>query len=187
MVRLPAATYSDQLPAAPGLKLLLLEDVQDPGNVGTLIRTAAALHFSGVILTEKCADPFGPKCVQSTAGSVLAVWLRRTAAYLDHVVSLQEQGYTLAAADLEGTAEPLVLGDCQKLVLALGHEASGPLTGIAQSGHDKVCNPNGSHPRRLPECRDMRCDLHVFKFATESCLIDYSTGGCCVCQGVFTS
>jgi len=63
VVRLPMDTYSDQLPDNIGPKILLLEDVQDPGNVGTLIRTAVAFAFSGVILTEKCADPLSPKCV----------------------------------------------------------------------------------------------------------------------------
>ncbi|MCX5996755.1 MAG: hypothetical protein NTV42_03870 [Chloroflexi bacterium] len=51
VVRMPHDIYSDSLPAATGSKILLLEDIQDPGNVGTLIRTAVAFGFSGVILT----------------------------------------------------------------------------------------------------------------------------------------
>ena len=79
VVRLPRDVYSAELPQDTGTRILLLEDVQDPGNVGTLIRTAAAFGYSGVILTEKCADPLSPKCIQSTAGTVLALWIRRTA------------------------------------------------------------------------------------------------------------
>ena len=70
VVRAPSEVYSPRLPSPAGRRILLLEDVQDPGNVGTLIRTAAAFDYSGVILTEKCADPLSPKCVQATAGSV---------------------------------------------------------------------------------------------------------------------
>jgi len=125
VVGLPAETYSDSLPDSAGCKVLLLEDIQDPGNVGTLIRTAAALDFAGVILTEKCADPFSPKCVQSTAGSVLSVWLRRTKGYLEMVRELRDRGYFLVAADLDGREDTSVLRQQERLLLALGNEASG--------------------------------------------------------------
>jgi TrmH family RNA methyltransferase len=125
IVRVPMDFYSNGLPDDPGSKILLLEDVQDPGNVGTLIRTAAAFDFAGVIMTEDCADPLSPKCVQSSAGAVLSVWLRRTAAYTGFVSSLKEKGYRLVAADLDGTAEPAVLCGQDKMLLALGNEAAG--------------------------------------------------------------
>jgi len=125
VVRLPADTDSDRLPVEAGRKILLLEDIQDPGNVGTLIRTAAAFDYSGAILTEKCADPFSPKCVQSTAGSALSLWIRRTAAYYALVNILKRRGYSLVAADLHGTEGAAVLHRLDKLVLALGNEAAG--------------------------------------------------------------
>jgi TrmH family RNA methyltransferase len=60
-VRLPAKGYSPNLPDYIGNKVLLLDDIQDPGNFGILLGTPAAFDFSGIILTEKCAVP--PKCV----------------------------------------------------------------------------------------------------------------------------
>ncbi len=125
IVRLPAEVNSGSLPEDAGNKILLLEDIQDPGNVGTLIRTAAAFDYSGVIMTEKCADPLSPKCVQATAGTVLSLWLRRTTRYLDLAAELRKNGYTLVATDLNGTAEPSVLHQQSKLLLALGNEAAG--------------------------------------------------------------
>jgi TrmH family RNA methyltransferase len=125
VIRLPMDTYSNQLPQSVGDKILLLEDVQDPGNVGTLIRTAVAFDFSGVILTKKCADPLSPKCVQSTTGTVLSLWLRRTTHYLELVEKLKSSGYSLVAADLGGTENSSVLQSQNKLLLALGNEASG--------------------------------------------------------------
>lgn len=125
VVRQPDEIYLDTLPEAPGDKILLLEDIQDPGNVGTLIRTAAAFDFSGVIMTEKCADPLSPKCVQATAGSVLSVWIRRTEKYGDMAQSLRESGYDIIAADLAGNEATGVLKRRIKLVLALGNEADG--------------------------------------------------------------
>jgi TrmH family RNA methyltransferase len=125
VVRLPADIYADSLPRETGSKILLMEDIQDPGNVGTLIRTAAAFDFSGVILTEPCADPLSPKCVQASAGAVLSVWLRRTARYLELTKAIKENGYSLIAAELDGTDEPSVLSHQDKLLLALGNEAAG--------------------------------------------------------------
>jgi TrmH family RNA methyltransferase len=56
--------------------LLILDEVRDPGNLGTAIRCAAALGASGVILTKGCADLWNPKTVRATAGSVfrIPVW-----------------------------------------------------------------------------------------------------------------
>jgi TrmH family RNA methyltransferase len=125
VVRMPEDIYSSRLPADAGDRILLLEDIQDPGNVGTLIRTAAAFDFSGAILTENCADPLSPKCVQSTAGSVLSVWLRRTSEYLEMVTPLKQRGYSLIAADLKGTDELSAIEHQDRLLLALGNEAVG--------------------------------------------------------------
>lgn len=125
VVRLPLETYSDRLPEVVGDRVLLLEDVQDPGNVGTLIRTAAAFGFSGVVLTMNCADPMAPKCVQSSAGAVLSLWLRRTPHYLDLAGDLKRRGYRLVAAELQGDEDTSVLRGGQGLLLALGNEGTG--------------------------------------------------------------
>ncbi len=151
VVRIPEDIYSARLPEEAGNKILLLEDIQDPGNIGTLIRTAAAFDFSGVILTENCADPLAPKCVQSTAGTMLSVWLRRTAQYLELVRSLRQDGYNLIAAELNGTAELSVLKQ-EKLVLALGNEAS---------GLSKTVLDEADHRLRIPTARDKAESLNV--------------------------
>jgi TrmH family RNA methyltransferase len=125
LVKIPADIYSSNIPENPGGRILLLEDIQDPGNAGTLLRAAAAFSYDGVILTEKSADPFTPKCVQATAGAVLSVWLRRTVQYLQMAQTLQKQGFVLVAADVRGSDAPAVLSKQKKLVLALGNEAAG--------------------------------------------------------------
>ena len=152
VVRLPMDTYSDQLPDNIGSKILLLEDVQDPGNVGTLVRTAVAFAFSGVILTEKCADPLSPKCVQSTAGTVLSLWIRRTSHYLELVEELKYNGYSLVAADLNGEEDPSVLQYQNKLLLALGNEASGLSRSILKASNYRL---------RIPTIREKVESLNV--------------------------
>lgn len=126
VVRLPSDFFSEHLPRQAGPRILLLEDIQDPGNVGTLIRTAAAFDFSGILLTDKCADPFSPKTVQSSAGSVLSLWLRRTSRYRTLIDDLKRREYRLISADVRGRSGPRALADSPRLILALSNEASGP-------------------------------------------------------------
>lgn len=125
VVMMPEDIYSDTLPSNSGDRILLLEDIQDPGNTGTLIRTAAAFDFSGVLMTENCADPLTPKCIQSTAGSVLSVWLRRTPECLELAGRLRQSGYSLVAADLHGTSGLEVSNDKSNIIMALGNEGAG--------------------------------------------------------------
>ena len=141
VVKSPPGMYSDKLPLEIGDKILLLEDVQDPGNAGTLIRTAAAFGYSGVIMTEKSADPLSPKCVQSTAGSIMSLWIRRTSGYMKPVQELRDDGYAIIAADLNGKEDPSVLEGRKKLVLALGNEASGLSEELLQISDHRIRIP----------------------------------------------
>ncbi len=141
VVRLPMQTYENQLPPSCGQKLLFLEDIQDPGNVGALIRTAAAFQFTGVLLTEKCADPFAPKCVQASAGTILSLWLRRTEHGLDLVSKLQQRGYTFVAATLAGQSDPGILSGPTNLVLALGNEGAGLSPVVLQAAQEQFTIP----------------------------------------------
>ncbi|WP_338470456.1 RNA methyltransferase [Niallia sp. XMNu-256] len=58
------------LSSMEGKKFLLIDSVQDPGNIGTMIRTADAAGIDAVILGEGCADPYNPKVIRSTQGSL---------------------------------------------------------------------------------------------------------------------
>lgn len=152
VVRLPADTYTASLPPETGGKILLLEDIQDPGNAGTLIRTAAAFDFSGVIMTGSCADPFAPKCVQATAGTVLSLWVRRTADYLKLARLLQDSGHTLIAAAVDGEDRPSVLSRPGNILLALGNEAAGLSEALLEQADYRV---------RVPVAREKAESLNV--------------------------
>ena len=152
VVRLPRGAHSDALPEKPGGRVLLLEDVQDPGNVGTLIRTAAAFDYAGVILSERCADPFSPKSVQATAGAVLSIWLRRTGRYIDLLKRLKQGGYQVFAADLNGDDGPHIISNRDRLVLALGNEAAGLSSALLEIS---------DHRFRIPVAREKAESLNV--------------------------
>jgi RNA methyltransferase, TrmH family len=125
VIAMPDNIESCDLPIDAGDRVLLLEDIQDPGNVGSLIRSAVAFGYSGVVMSNKCADPFSPKCVQSTAGAVLSLWIRRSAAYLSIIGGLKSRGYSLIATVLTGEDSLSVLHGSSRIILAFGNEADG--------------------------------------------------------------
>ena len=64
---------------------LALEEIRDPGNLGTIIRTADAASVAGLILVGDCCDPYAPECVRATTGSIFGVTLTKmpTASFVD--------------------------------------------------------------------------------------------------------
>lgn len=97
--------------------VIALDAVQDPGNVGTIIRIAAAFDASGVALLPGCADPLSPKAVRASAGAVLSVPVAQITSS-----QLLGCGLPLFAADSGGpSADPPARG----AVLILGNEGAG--------------------------------------------------------------
>ena len=118
VARTPAAA----LPQTFRGTVLLLEDVQDPGNVGTLIRTADALGAGAVILSPRCADPFSPKTLRASMGSVyhLPVYVADIPAAIR---TLNAQGYTCLCGHLKGSE--VLPPKTSKMALLVGNEGNG--------------------------------------------------------------
>jgi len=102
----------------------VLDSVQDPGNVGTLIRTAAAVGAAGVIGVGTVADPWGPKAVRASAGAVLKVAVFR-ANTTDALVELKRRDVPLWVASADGESIGRAESSPECLALALGSEATG--------------------------------------------------------------
>ncbi len=120
-------TLKAMLEAAPDPSLLLVLDrLQDPGNLGTLIRTADAVAAAGIILIEPCVDPFDPKTVRGSMGSVFSLLLARVSKPETLFETLLRRGYRLVGADGYRGKIPwrsqILRGNT---ALALGNEARG--------------------------------------------------------------
>ena len=105
--------------------LLLLEDIRDPGNLGTMIRTAEGAGITGVILNSTCVDLYNPKVIRSTMGSIFRVPFYRTEDFSGTVKKLKEYGIQVLAAHLAGESydtEGCFLNSCAILI---GNEANG--------------------------------------------------------------
>lgn len=83
-------------------KLLVLENIQDPGNMGTILRTAEGAGISGIVLGKGCVDLFNPKVVRATMGSLFRVPYYFCGDIIFEVAALKERGFTFYAAHLQG-------------------------------------------------------------------------------------
>lgn len=137
MVRQP----TDVPLAALGKRIVLLENVQDPGNVGTILRTADAAGFTGCLLTPGCADPFSPKALRATMGSVFRVPLGWATDAQAAAQALAANGYAVLAASLSGEDFYAREALPATLCLMIGNEGAG-LTPQA--------NAAATHRYRLP-------------------------------------
>lgn len=101
VARQSPTALKDILAAGPRL-VAICEEVRDPGNLGTIIRAADAAGADAVILTGRTVDPYNPKVVRSTTGSLFHVPVAVDLELADVVARMHETGLRVVAADVEG-------------------------------------------------------------------------------------
>lgn len=108
-------------------RILWCHGLADPGNIGTLLRSALAFEFDMLVMSGNCADPFSPKLVRSSMGAVFA--LPVASAKQDEVAKLvREEKFFVIAADSEGGQGAFPAPEekpSPKIMLAIGSEATG--------------------------------------------------------------
>lgn len=114
-------------------RLILLERLQDPGNAGTIIRTAHAFNY-GVFFGEGSVNPYMQKVVRSSAGAILNCYIKIGNIY-DYAKTLKNEGFELISSELKKEASfPEDVRTEKKFALIIGNESSGvsaPLSDIA--------------------------------------------------------
>ena len=106
-------------------RLMLLENVQDPGNVGTILRTIDAAGFDGCVLTPGCADPFSPKTLRATMGSVFRIPVTFASSAADAARELAARGYAVIGAALDGQPFYARAPLPRDLCVLIGNEGAG--------------------------------------------------------------
>ncbi len=126
LLRMPSYTLEDLMPG-DGKKgiLLILEDIRDPGNLGTMMRTAEGAGVCGVLMSKGTADLFNPKTVRATMGSLYRVPFRCEEDLGETVRELKKKGFRICAAHLEGSVpyDRADYGRCTGIMI--GNEANG--------------------------------------------------------------
>lgn len=121
--------------------LLLLEDIQDPGNLGTILRTAEGAGASGVILSPGCADIYQPKTVRSTMGSLFRVPFYQSMELYREITFLQGRGVRVYAAYLEGAERYDAVSYVGGSAFLIGNEGNGLNRETAMAADGKVRIP----------------------------------------------
>ncbi len=122
--------------------LLILDGVKDPGNVGTIVRTVDAVGGDGVILINECVDPYNPKAVRATMGSIFRIpifQVNNSEALLEG--SLAKTDWHLVASGLQGDDVFEWQGNYPKIALVMGSESHGVSSYVMDKAHSVVRIP----------------------------------------------
>lgn len=105
--------------------LLLLDSLQDPGNLGTIIRTAEAAGVTGIIMNKTTVDIYNPKTIRSTMGSIYRVPFIYVDNLVDSVERMQKRGVFVYAAHLKGSVDYDKISYKKGTAFLIGNEGNG--------------------------------------------------------------
>lgn len=134
LCRLPEKT---EFVPKPGM--LLLDGIQDPGNIGTILRTADALEIP-VVLLEGCADPYSHKVVRSSMGAVFRTPVLQTT-WQEARAACQAAGIPIAVTALSDRAEDIRKADIGTMALVIGSEGRGVRQEILEGADRELIIP----------------------------------------------
>ena len=124
LVQMPQYELSDVL-VGDKTHLLVLESIQDPGNLGTMIRTGEGAGITGVIMNQTTVDLFNPKTIRSTMGSIYRVPFYVTSDLKATIEELRGSGVNVYAAHLKGKMQYDEPSYCQGTAFLIGNEGNG--------------------------------------------------------------
>lgn len=140
LVKIPVQQWSGEIEEENPL-YIMAENLQDPGNIGTLIRTAEAAGADGVFLSKGCADLYNPKVVRSTMGSIFRIRIFTEIDPVETIRQMKSGGIQVLAADLKG-AQPYDKADyCLPTCILIGNEGSGLTQAVAEEAGKAIKIP----------------------------------------------
>lgn len=142
LCRLPEKT-----PFRPVPGMLLLDGIQDPGNLGTILRTADALNVP-VVLLEGCADAYSHKVVRASMGAVFRVPVV-SAAWVQVRDACMEAGIPIAVTALDDRAVDIRQAALSKMAVVIGSEGQGVRREILEGAGEKLIIPMNPHCESL--------------------------------------
>ena len=129
--------------------VVALDDVQDPGNVGTILRTAVWFGADAMVCSSGTADRYNAKAVRSCAGSIYAIRHYGVECLQVELRQLQKQGYCIVCSSLEGKDFREFSSWPEKLVLVIGNEANGISETVRAMADRLVRIPHGGESVRV--------------------------------------
>jgi TrmH family RNA methyltransferase len=127
--------------------MLLLDGIQDPGNLGTMLRTADALNVP-VVLLEGCADPYSHKVVRSSMGAVFRTPVVQTTWETVHA-ACASAGVPVAVTALSDRASDIRKADVKRMAVVIGSEGQGVRQEILKAADAELIIPMTAHCESL--------------------------------------
>ncbi|MEI6891196.1 MAG: RNA methyltransferase [Pontiella sp.] len=132
-------------------RLLMLDNLRDPGNLGTLIRSAVGAGFDGILLYGDCVDPYNPKVIRSTMGTFAFAKIWNVGN--DEVLQLLDQGFDLCITTGLGGDNLYESDFSAKTILVIGSEAHGVSEELFAKATQKITIP------LLAECESLNAAI----------------------------
>ena len=120
---------------------IVLDRVQDPGNLGTIIRTADAFGANGVIVTSGCVDVYNPKTIRSTMGSIFQIPIIHIGNISEAIDSLKDKGISVISSSLETDKYLYDIDLKSDCALVIGNEGKGISEEVIKSSDQLVKIP----------------------------------------------
>lgn len=128
--------------------VIVLDNIKDPGNLGTIIRTADWFGISSIIISEESVDPYNEKCVRSTMGSIFRVKIYRAYDLEKAVGELKDDDFGIYAFSMDG--KPLqALRPAKKAAFIFGSESHGLRPIIAEQADGLYTIPGNTKAESL--------------------------------------
>lgn len=123
-------------------RILILDNLQDPGNLGTIIRTADATGFDCIIISKNSVDLYSPKVVRSTMGSLFHLPIITNVDLPKEIIKLKENNFTIYMSLLDNDSKNLFEEKLSSpLAIVIGNEGNGISKEIIQYGDIKLKIP----------------------------------------------
>lgn len=120
--------------------IVALENISDPGNVGTIIRNCDWFGVKNILLSSDCAEVYNPKVIRASAGSVFHLNLFDDKDFYKMLLEKKKNGFTILCADLYGENLYTFTGN-QKIILVLANEANGPTKNLLDICDSRITIP----------------------------------------------
>lgn len=105
--------------------LIIADNLQDPGNLGTIIRTADAAGTTGVLLSQNTVDLYNPKTLRATMGSIFHIPIIQNVDISKAILNLKSNNIIVIASSLKATTTPYLVNLKKSVALIVGNEANG--------------------------------------------------------------
>ena len=129
--------------------MFALDNVQDPGNLGTIIRTLDCAGIHTLLLSNGCADEYNPKVIRSTMGAIFRVNVFSDLNLKEELENLKEEGYNIVVTSLEGATNMFEHKFDGKNIVVIGNESNGVSKEIQEIANVRIKIPMAGETESL--------------------------------------